>query len=368
MRIEDLISLVPPPVHPSEKGNAERWIHVQQALGIQLPSELREFGMTYGTGTFDTLEIWNPFSIHYLSNVRGYCEDLRIRRGLVGKENVPYGVFPDRPGWLPWGKEVDGDVLLCWITEGAPDEWPILLVPTRADRRFQQLRLGLVSFLCQLLSKKTSNVLTDLLGDSDNDEPEVFHPVEENSIQLNNPEQLDNEPDPSSGGIESTEKTPDPQIEWFMTDSIGRNTGARVVLGPRHFQSRYEEFTLYPAWWKVLPAPREQWVRHHLMSWRLGGRGRAGLYNMIPVSWETHLLLSSLETVIATTASYERIFYQIQANYEGANHYPQSLVLRALSAKHIKEGLLFDPRHIELISHYPKDFTLYKELRNVLES
>src|SRR5262245_24426822 len=144
MSIEELIAVVAPPRQPVEIGDAVAWQRIQERLGIRLPDDLRELGMRYGSGVFDDgrviIEVWNPFAPNYIHKVQDHCKDLRLIRVLPDSEdNIPYGVFPHQPGWLPFGRDMYGG-LMCWLTEGEPEQWPILLL-SRERTSFQQIAL-----------------------------------------------------------------------------------------------------------------------------------------------------------------------------------------------------------------------------------
>jgi cell wall assembly regulator SMI1 len=164
MAIEDLLSVVAPPGSPTERGDTPRWEELQRTLGIALPTDYRDFGMHYGTGHFEDpgrllIDVWNPFSASHLQRVKRLCAEMRSQRGLRANANVPYGIFPSHPGWLPWGNDIDGN-LLCWLTEGEPNTWPLILwIPTRAG--FQQLAVSLTSFLAGAFKRQLQLLLWD---------------------------------------------------------------------------------------------------------------------------------------------------------------------------------------------------------------
>ena len=130
MAIEELLRVVAPPEHPLETGIAAQWEEVERLLGTRLPRDLYDFATHYGSGIFVCpLGLWilNPFAPWYQDQLQGCSEPLRAYRGLPARYGTPYGVFPDRPGWLLWGKTSNGDSL-CWVTEGEPEAWPLLLI------------------------------------------------------------------------------------------------------------------------------------------------------------------------------------------------------------------------------------------------
>jgi hypothetical protein len=168
MAIAELLRAVPPPVRPVEPGDAVQWGEIQETLGIRLPGDYHDFGLRYGSGYFEDsgrliVTVWNPFQIDYPRAVKAACRDLRGVRHLRGvrtlpeEGNNPYGVFPDQPGWLPWGNDIDGN-FLCWLTEGEPESWPIILyAPDRCG--FQQLRLPMTTFLAKAFTRQLQLIL-----------------------------------------------------------------------------------------------------------------------------------------------------------------------------------------------------------------
>lgn len=163
MAITDLLAVVPAPKEPVHAGPAKGWPEVQRTLRIALPSDYRDFALHYGSGYFDDpgrliVWAWNPFSPEYLSDLERCCEELRKDRGdLLREPNLPYGVFSHRPGWLPWGNDIDGS-LLCWLTEEKPDDWPVILLsPERTS--FQQLHLPMTTFLAQAFTRRIQTIL-----------------------------------------------------------------------------------------------------------------------------------------------------------------------------------------------------------------
>ena len=164
MAIEELLHVVAPPAQPAEGGDAEQWAEVERELGTPLPRDYFAFASLYGSGAFDDpgrlmVYVWNPFGAGYLKEVKDTCKELRRIRDLPEDHNVPYGVFPDRPGWVPFASDIDGS-LLCWLTEGAPDDWPIILLSAERTS-FQQLRLPLTTFLARAFTRQLPLILWD---------------------------------------------------------------------------------------------------------------------------------------------------------------------------------------------------------------
>lgn len=163
MSIEELQQIVPSPAKPKRGGDPQSWRKLEKPLKIKLPSDYRDFCFHYGSGCFDDpgrllVFVWNPCSRHYAKDLHRTCADLRETRELGPRTaNVPYGVYPDRPGWLPWGSDMDGN-LMCWLTEGEPDQWPLILLTS--DRTgFQQLDMPMTTFLARAFTRKIQSIL-----------------------------------------------------------------------------------------------------------------------------------------------------------------------------------------------------------------
>jgi hypothetical protein len=123
MAISELLKVVPPPANPVEAKNGMAWKRAQEVLGTKLPSDFRDLGLHYGSGTFcGFLSILNPLSADFERAVTFLLSELRKRQMIY---KFPYAVFPEQPGLLTWASE-EGNAL-HWLTEGAPDDWPIII-------------------------------------------------------------------------------------------------------------------------------------------------------------------------------------------------------------------------------------------------
>lgn len=157
MAIDELVAVVPPPKRPLEAGPVKRWPAIQQSVGLALPDEYRDFGLTYGTGRFwnGEVQIYNPFSKDYLAIVESELANLRLATdlGLV----VPFPVHPEPAGLFPVGRDHNGHSLF-WLTQGKPEKWPIIAKPHGFDE-WKQYKLPLTTFLARVLTNKTRCVL-----------------------------------------------------------------------------------------------------------------------------------------------------------------------------------------------------------------
>jgi hypothetical protein len=133
MAVSELIKIIPPPSVPRQVGASAEWQAVEDALGVRFPSDYREFVFTYGTGQIGGgYSVWNPFEGNkYVEHVRlicGYERDFRERFPHYS----PYRIYPDCPGFLPWGGDDNGNYY-GWLTDGPPDRWPVLSHEIRGE-------------------------------------------------------------------------------------------------------------------------------------------------------------------------------------------------------------------------------------------
>jgi hypothetical protein len=153
MVLERLRKLLPPPADPVEAGRPDRWAKVEAALGTGLPDDFKAFTELYGSGKVDDfLYLFNPFAAGEDGNL--LFERDRVLAAYAETrakypERLPLPPFPEPGGVLPVGRSDNGDELY-WVTQGAPADWPVLLLESRAS--FQEVHrmpvTGLLAALC----------------------------------------------------------------------------------------------------------------------------------------------------------------------------------------------------------------------------
>ena len=159
-----LASVLPPPALPVNKVD---WVAVQEAIGTDLPSAYRRMVETYGSGCIDGF-LWlltpttNNRHLRLEDQVQVQTEALLALRGdLVealptnvspSPESVPYPIFPEPGGLLPWLITDNGDVVY-WATRGAPDTWSVVTQSPRAGH-WQEFALQSDEWLAQLLRRE----------------------------------------------------------------------------------------------------------------------------------------------------------------------------------------------------------------------
>jgi hypothetical protein len=158
MSIQELVTAISPPKTPIEVGDDTAWASVQQLLGIALPTDYKDFGMHYGTGSVNDpdrlhIDILNPFSKEYIEKVSYHC---KLLRKYAAGASDPYLIYPARPGLLPWGWDDNGNGLY-WLTEGPAESWPIILCNEPGE--YQKIELSMTSFLAKAFTRQLTCIL-----------------------------------------------------------------------------------------------------------------------------------------------------------------------------------------------------------------
>ena len=157
MSISELTAVVSPPGRRTEGGEIGAWARAQKTIGLSLPTDFRDFGIAYGSGRFCNgfLQVYNPFSKNYKGIIDSELSILRQLRRSKYKP-LSFDVIPKRPGLFPWGRDENGGKL-CWLVEGDPDNWPLIL-KTHEDE-IERLDTSMTSFLAGALSNKITCIL-----------------------------------------------------------------------------------------------------------------------------------------------------------------------------------------------------------------
>lgn len=146
MAIGELLKIVAPPANPVEARNGEAWERAQKIIGTKLPSDFREIGLHYGSGSFCEISIVNPLSADFERAMTYLLETLREVKGSSIYRDYPYEVFPDQPGLLPWGSDQNGNTL-HWLTEGEPDDWPVIIESHEGE--LERFNMSMTTFLAK---------------------------------------------------------------------------------------------------------------------------------------------------------------------------------------------------------------------------
>jgi hypothetical protein len=162
MSIEALRSHLVPSVRPAYPAPAGAWGRIEATLGVQLPDDYKAFIAEYGVGHVDGyIGVTSPLPEARDTNLSTWAlltfeqnRYLELRRQL-GEDVLPYPVFPQAGGVLPWGSDTNGGVFY-WVTAAAnPNDWPILELQDGDWSRFD----GTMSdFLVAVLSGQHQSV------------------------------------------------------------------------------------------------------------------------------------------------------------------------------------------------------------------
>lgn len=139
-----------------QTGSEQLWQSLQLDLGLQVPRDLYDLGMTYGSGKFckNAIEVFNPFSDKYRLIIESECDRFKMASGF----NIPYKIFPDLPGLFPWGRDVNGHTMLWMAQASATTVWPIVLATE--DFEFEHWdNLEMTRLLAQVFSGKIKCIL-----------------------------------------------------------------------------------------------------------------------------------------------------------------------------------------------------------------
>jgi hypothetical protein len=158
--LKDLRQSLPSPAKPRNTGSPAAWDAAEAALGIRYPPDFRDLVAAYGSGTISSvITLLNPMEVDWAGapgfsslprtldavlaslDPNGTPRDvwlyalastLAAFSGLEpltlpnGRKPAPTRLWPELPGLYPWAQGDSGQALLWW-TEGAPEQWPVVL-------------------------------------------------------------------------------------------------------------------------------------------------------------------------------------------------------------------------------------------------
>ncbi|MEU4302912.1 hypothetical protein [Kitasatospora aureofaciens] len=155
--VETLISLMPP--HDG-CGDILDWRSIEEAFGVALPSDFRDFIAVYGTGSIDDqLEIASPDQMESdgVSMLAVTPRASSVR--WLEETGSGYPLWPESGSLIGWGRlksygEAYG--FLYWRAVGPEaDRWPVV-VWKRDSREFVEYPHGMAEFLVRLLQESGS--------------------------------------------------------------------------------------------------------------------------------------------------------------------------------------------------------------------
>jgi len=157
MYIDDIIKVMPPVNNPLDVPTQSQWIAIEGKLGTGLPDDYKEFIQTYGTGKVDDfLYVFTPFSVNENLNL---FDQLKLQSDVLVElksygENVPYKIFPEVEGVIPFAITDNGDVLF-WKTSTEPNDWTVLVNEARSPD-WEKYEMSMSKFLSEIVSHRLS--------------------------------------------------------------------------------------------------------------------------------------------------------------------------------------------------------------------
>ena len=142
--LDELLAVLVPPERPFRAtGN---WELVESEIGLKLPADYKAYLAAYGGGLVNSISIPSPFDVS--NDVRNWWE-----RWAAEYVDVPYPVFPEPGGLLPFGR-VGGMDNLNWLTVGEPDQWPFVYYDR--ERGFFEIKgLSAVAFVLEAVTQRS---------------------------------------------------------------------------------------------------------------------------------------------------------------------------------------------------------------------
>ncbi|MDP9843621.1 hypothetical protein J2853_002832 [Streptosporangium lutulentum] len=155
--IDDLIRFVPPPVEPVDAHGD--WSAVEATLGLGLPTDFKALIERYGLGQFlSFITPLTPFGARDLlvQHAQRLLDRERSYREQYPDE-CPYPFYPEPGGLLEWAGTDNGDSL-CWLTDGEPDSWKVVVWNPR-NVYYDAQDVGAVEFLHGWLSGRITTTI-----------------------------------------------------------------------------------------------------------------------------------------------------------------------------------------------------------------
>jgi hypothetical protein len=153
--MHDLEAVLRPPRRPSRI--VPDWATVEADIGTRLPSDYKWFIDTYGVGRVDDfLSVFYPASNNtYIRLKDQIARQLGAYRTLreTWPKDIPYPLFPELSGILPWGITDNGNVCVWRTVSANPDEWPVAVNESRGPK-WDTFAGSMTAFLADVLSRR----------------------------------------------------------------------------------------------------------------------------------------------------------------------------------------------------------------------
>jgi len=143
MSIDMLMQVIPPPLEPTGAFLGP-WAPVEAELGIPLPPDYKDLVRVYGSGHYmEFFGVGVPRSPN--PNTRLEMKVPRACATFFDRDELPYPLWPDPQGLVPFGSTDNGDFLF-WLPRGAPEKWGVV-VWDRGLWTFESFDCDITSFI-----------------------------------------------------------------------------------------------------------------------------------------------------------------------------------------------------------------------------
>ena len=171
MSLSELKAVLAAPAIPLAVPTEEDWAKLAEELGVEIPTDYREFVSQYGAGYIDDF-LWILLPAEIL---RSLAETQDMEAALA-RRNGPslypgYSLHPHRPGLVPLGGTDNGNRIF-WLTECPTPPWPIIVTAAR-DTRVDRFDVSFAQWLSALLRREL--IVSVFPEDWPGEEP-VFRP------------------------------------------------------------------------------------------------------------------------------------------------------------------------------------------------
>jgi hypothetical protein len=153
--IAKLVKVLPPPREPLDRDYSQLQ-RLERCTRIKFPSDFIEFGKVYGSGNIKSAygwEIWSPFRPSYLLIILEFARIWNIFRDAMEIGDVPFRIFPQVGGLLPFATSDGGD-WVCWETVGEPDEWGVVDMYSLDKGQYERLDAGFSEYFYKVLMRQ----------------------------------------------------------------------------------------------------------------------------------------------------------------------------------------------------------------------
>lgn len=178
-KADRFLELFPVPDAPVDAAVPTDWEAVEAELSIRLPDDYKWFIEHYGTGCVDSfLWIFNPLStnehLNLLRQVDSLSAQYREQQTTLGERVVPFPIYPEVGGLVPFGSTDNGDVLFWRGDSPDPGAWAVVENPVRSDV-YEVYERTMVAFLVGVATGEVTSAVLTIEGPED----ELFLPVDE---------------------------------------------------------------------------------------------------------------------------------------------------------------------------------------------